>query len=164
MKAAQPRPAGSLFPLLSIVLIMVAGCAGLGKQLDPPRVKLANIQVREVRMLETAFEVQLRVFNTNDTALEIKGFECDIELNGEPFAMGVSKAEIKIPSYDTALLPIRVYSSVIAMAKSFHGLQKNEQLQYRLKGTLRLGKNAFSTHLPFESEGIFSFKDIVEKK
>jgi LEA14-like dessication related protein len=164
MIAVQPGPSGRPFFLLSMCLIMLAGCAGLGRQLDPPRVKLANIVVKDVKFLETAFEVQLRVFNTNDSPLEIKGLECDIDLNGEPFAIGVSKVDTKIPSYDTAIIPILVYSSVVAMVKSVHGLQKNEQLQYRLKGKLRLGENTYPATLPFESEGTFSFKNIMENK
>jgi LEA14-like dessication related protein len=162
MKMSHLKLIYGLFSLLFLILFTIAGCAGLGKQLESPPIKLANIQVKEVNVLETAFQVQLRVFNTNDTALEVKGIECELELNDEPFAMGVSNPEIKIPSYGTEIVTILVYSSVIDIVIGVRGLQKNEQLKYRLKGKLRLGGNAFPSVLPFNSEGVVSFKDLVE--
>ena len=71
---------------LIIVLIATAGCAGVGKQLEPPRISLANIRVQEVSGLETAFEIQMRVFNSNDIDLNVKGISAELEINGQPFA------------------------------------------------------------------------------
>jgi LEA14-like dessication related protein len=100
------------------------------------------------------------VFNTNDTALNVKGVEADLEINGKPFATGVSKAETAIPAFETALVPLRVYSSVIDIFKSVQGLQKKAQLTYRLKGKLWLSAEQMSTaSLPFESEGRFTLTD-----
>ena len=150
------------FCLGFLILVTVIGCAGFGHHLESPRIKMAHIQVKEIKVLETVFEIQLRVFNTNDVALQVKGIECELELNSEPFALGVSKTEIEIPPYDTQIVPIVVYSSVIDMVKGIHGLQKNEQLNYLIKGKIRLGANAFPSVLPFASEGNVSFKDLVE--
>lgn len=82
------------FQLVVAALLVVSGCAGFGQRLETPRVNLIHIRVQEVRFLETILEVQLRVFNTNDVALKIKGIECELELNGQPFAVGVSKADM----------------------------------------------------------------------
>jgi LEA14-like dessication related protein len=144
---------------LIIVLMAIAGCAGVGKQLDPPRISLANIRVQEVTGLETAFEIQMRVFNTNDIDLNIKGISAELEINGQPFATGVSNTPVKIPSYGTELVSITVYSSVIKMFKSVYGLKDSEELKYRLKGKVRVsGSNMMSTSLPFESEGQVTLK------
>ena len=147
---------------LLLILIMLSGCAGFGYHLDPPRVKLADLAVKEIKVLESVFQVQLRVFNTNEVALKVKGIECELELNGEPFALGVSNADIEIQPYATAILPVLVYSSVIDIVKGFHGLQKNEQLNYKLKGKIRLDGNEFASVLPFASEGSLSIKNLVD--
>ena len=147
---------------VAVMLFIFAGCAGVGKRMEPPRVKLANIRPESFNFLETIFEVQLRVFNTNDTPLTIKGVESDIEINGKAFAFGVSESDVQIPAYGTELLTLRVYSSVIDLIKSAVGMQKQEQLQYRIKGKLRLGAGAFPGVLPFESEGQISLPDIPE--
>jgi LEA14-like dessication related protein len=144
----------TIVALIFISIQLLAGCAGVGKHLEPPRISLAQIQVQEFTGLEAVFQIKLRVFNTNDIDLNVKGIEADLEINGKPFATGVSQATVKIPSFGTELVPIIVYSSVVDIVKGIHGLQEAEQLKYRLKGKLRVsGKNLMSTTLPFESAG-----------
>ena len=140
--------------------LAIAGCAGVGKQLEPPRVSLANIRVEEVSGLETAFEIQMRVFNANDVDLKVKGIKAELDINGQPFATGVSNAPVEIPSYGTELVTVTVYSSVIKMFKSVYGLKGSEELKYRLNGKISVsaGNNMMPTSLPFESEGQVSLK------
>ena len=147
-----------LLPILLAVL-MITGCAGVGKKLDPPRISLANIRVQEVSGLETAFEIQMRVFNANDIDLYVKGISAELEINGQPFATGISNTPVNIPSYGTELVTVTVYSSVIKMFKSIYGLKDSEELNYRLKGKVRVsGNNMTPTSLPFESEGQVTLK------
>ena len=144
-----------------VASLLLAGCAAVGRHLEPPRISLAQIQVQEFTGFEAVFQIKLRVFNTNDIDLKVKGIEADLEINGKPFATGVSRAAVNIPSFGTELVPLTVYSSVIDIVKGIHGLQKAEQLQYRLKGKLRVaGENLMSTTLPFESEGQMTLNDV----
>ena len=150
--------------LTAVISYLLVGCAGVGKRMEPPRVKLANIRPESINLLETVFEVQLRVFNTNETPITIKGVESEIEINGKTFAFGVSESDVEIPAYGTELLPLRVYSSVLDIIKSAVGMHNQEQLQYHITGKLRLGAGAFPSVLPFESEGAISLPDITELK
>jgi LEA14-like dessication related protein len=146
-------------------VLVLGGCAGLGKPLEQPRINLANIRVEEMTGLETTFLVQLRVFNTNETDLQVTGIECDLDLNQQRFATGVSKAAVTIPSYGSELVSITVYSSVLSMVRSMMSLQHHQQLSYRLKGKLRLGgESMLLPMLPFESEGKLSLDDITPRK
>ncbi len=143
-------------PAISILIIslLLAGCAGLGKSLEPPRVSLADIQVDNFTGFETVFQIQLRVINTNDIDLNVKGLEAQLEINGQPFATGVSNTPVKIPSFGTELVTVALYSSVIKMFRSVYGLHESEELKYRLNGKLRVsGDSTFATTLPFESAG-----------
>ena len=146
----------------AFMLAFVAACTGVGKRLETPRVKLANIRPESFNLHETVFEVQLRVFNTNDTPLTIKGVESEIEINGKAFAFGVSESDVEIPAYGTDLLPLQVYSSVFDIIKNAAGLSSQNQLNYQIKGKLRLGGSAFPSILPFESEGHISLPDLPE--
>ena len=147
-----------------VILFCMAGCAGVGKRLEPPRVKLANIRPESFNVLETVFVIQLRVFNTNDTALTIKGVESEIEINGKAFALGVSESDVEVAAFGTELLTMRVYSSVFDIIKSAAGLHNEEQLHYRIKGKIRLGAGSFPDVLPFESEGNITLPDIPKLK
>jgi LEA14-like dessication related protein len=146
-------------PLIAILSfgLLLAGCAGLGKPLEPPRVSLADIRVEKFTGFETVFQIQLRVINPNDMGLNVKGLEAQLEINGQPFAAGVSNTPVKIPSFGSELMTVTVYSSVINMFKSVYGLQESEELKYRLNGKLRVaGDSTFATTLPFESAGVVS--------
>lgn len=140
--------------------LVLAGCAGLGS-LEKPRISLADIQVQEIRTMETAFLVQLRVTNPNTTPLEIEGLSCDVELAGRKFASGLQASNQTIPAYESALVPMQVYASVVDMFSSVLGVLENtneagksgKPVGYRLKGKVRVRSGAFSRNLPFVSEG-----------
>jgi LEA14-like dessication related protein len=140
----------------------VAGCAGLGKPLETPRVSLSNIQVQESKGLETAFLVQLRVTNPNDVELDIKGLDCDLEINGKPFAYGISNSQVKVPAFGSETIPVTVYSSVLDIVKGLIALPQREDLSYKVKGKVRMaGGGLMPSTLPFDSQGTVSMKDLT---
>ncbi len=52
------------FLTLSFILILTLfSCATIGKDLEPPRVHVIDIQVQEVRALEAVLRIELRVMN-----------------------------------------------------------------------------------------------------
>ena len=157
MKFVRIVPA---FAILTIA-ILLAGCAGFGKPIEKPRVSLAHIRVEDFTGFETVFQIQLRVINTNDMDLKVKGIEAELEINDQPFAVGVSNTPVKIPSFGTELVTITVYSSVIKMFRSVYGLQESEELNYRLNGKLRVaGDSVLADTLPFESEGVVTLSGL----
>ena len=148
-----------------LVTLVLTGCAGVGKSLEQPRINLANIKVEEMTGLETAFLVQLRVFNTNETDLNVSGIECDLDINDQRFATGVSKTDVTIPSYGSELVSVTVYTSVLSMVRSMMSLPHHQELSYRLKGKLRINdESMLLPTLPFKSEGKVSLEDITPPK
>jgi LEA14-like dessication related protein len=146
---------------LSAVLAL-AGCAGLGKPLEAPRVSLSNIQVQETKGLETTFLVHLRVTNPNEVDLDIKGVECDLEINGKPFAYGISNTRVKVPAFGSETIPVQAYSSVLDIVRGLFGLPQREDLSYRAKGKVRMeGGGLMPSTLPFDSQGTVSIKDLA---
>ena len=147
--------------IISSLFALSIGCAGVGKTLETPRVTLANIQVEEVKAFETIFQIELRVFNTNDIAIEIKGIDCELEINDRKFASGVSKVEKEIPSYGTDTIPVTLYSSVLEMVRGVLNLPGKEKLKYKVSGHVRLGGGPLvPSVVPFKSEGEFSLEGL----
>jgi LEA14-like dessication related protein len=162
MKITIPK---TLAVTIALSALLLAGCAGVGSRIESPRISLANIQVQKFTGFETVFQIDLRVFNSNDVDLDIKGIEADLEINAKPFATGVSKTDVKIPSFETQIVPVTLYSSVIDIVKGIHGLHKTEKLAYRLTGKLRVtGDNLLTTSLPFESEGQVTVDEFKEQE
>ncbi len=143
------------------LLFLLSGCAGLTSTFETPKVTLADIQVRQIKTLETSFLVQLRVMNPNETPLEIQGLSCDVEIDNRQFASGLQGDIQTIPPYGSALVPVEVYASVLDMVSSVIGFiqtanQPNAQLDslnYRLTGRVRVSTGSLTRNVPFESEG-----------
>jgi LEA14-like dessication related protein len=145
-----------------LTVLALAGCAGIGRRLETPRISLANLRVVEASGLETVFEVELRVLNPNEMDLEVKGVDCELEVNGQPFARGISAAQVTIPAYGAEIVPVRAFSSVLSIFRSLVGLSKSAELGYRIKGKLRIGGDAILPPLlPFESSGTFDFAELA---
>ena len=152
--------------LLAVLLLMAAGfygCAGLGKTLESPRIHLANVSVQEFKALETVFDLQLRIFNTNDTPLRIKALDCDLEVNGSRLATGVTDTEATIPALGTGLVDVTVYASSLQMVRRIVDGLKDAQngespgtLNYELSGHLHLKGWALPARIPFSDTGTVS--------
>jgi LEA14-like dessication related protein len=151
---------GVLIPLLSLV-----GCAGLGKSLEPPRINLSNVQFQESNALETVLQIELRVFNTNDVPIKVRGLDCDLELNGTSFAKGVSSVDKEIPAFGTTTVPVTLYSSVVDLFRGMVGLQRKEKLKFGVSGRLHLeGGFPTPTVIPFKAEEELALEGLDKRR
>jgi LEA14-like dessication related protein len=111
--------------------------------------------------MESAFLLQLRVQNPNEVDLEIRGVDCDVEINGKPFAYGMSNTPVRIPAFGTDTVPVKVYTSVIDIFRGLLNLQGRDDLSYQVKGRVRMsGGGLMPAALPFDSQGTISVKDL----
>lgn len=150
---------------LLIPLLVLVGCAGIGKTLEPPRINLSNVQFQESKALETVLQIELRVFNTNDVPIRVKGLDCDLELNGRSFAKGVSSVDKEIPAFGTATVPVTLYSSVVDLFRGIIGLQQKEKLKFGVSGRLHLeGGFLVPSTYPFKAEEELALKDLDKRR
>jgi LEA14-like dessication related protein len=150
--------------MIATGLLMLNGCAGLGPE-SKPRVSLANLQVQEVRGLETVFLVELRILNPGDTPLQLRGIDCELLVDGHPFATGLSGGSYEVPAYGSLTVPVPVYASMLDMVSSVVSrLQQPatrpgsiDPLRYEVTGHVRLrGTMGGTRTLPFASKGELS--------
>ena len=146
------------------VAFLWGGCAGIGESLDAPQVHLADIQLNEMKAFEAIFEIQMRVINPNDIPIVINGISCDVDINERHFASGVSNQRVEIPSYDTEIVSMVVYSSVMDIIGSMLNLPNRESFTYRLKGKVRLDAGALvPSVVHFSAEGELSPEGLMNK-
>src|SRR5260370_1315613 len=90
MRSLAARTSGRrLFYIGMFSLIALAGCAAMFDH-DAPRVTVAGVEPIEGQVFELRFSVKLRVQNPNGTPISYDGVALDLDLNGKPFASGVS--------------------------------------------------------------------------
>jgi len=148
-----------------IPVLLIAGCAGLGQTLEPPRINLSNVQFQESKALETVLQIEIRVFNTNDVPIKVKGLDCDLQLNGRSFATGVSAVDKEIPAFGTTTVPVTLYSSVVDIFRGIVGLHKQEKLKFGVSGRLRLeGGFLMPTVIPFQAEEELTLEGLDKRK
>jgi len=148
-----------------IPVLLLAGCAGLGQTLEPPRINLSNVQFQESKALETVLQIEIRVFNTNDVPIKVKGLDCDLQLNGRSFATGVSAVDKEIPAFGTTTVPVTLYSSVVDIFRGIVGLHKQEKLKFGVSGRLRLeGGFLMPTVIPFQAEEELALEGFDKRK
>lgn len=156
--------------VIALLAAFSAGCAGLGKPLQAPEIRLAGIRIEKIDFFETVLDLQLRVFNTNDVALELKGLECRLELNDQPIARGLASKPVRLPALSSEQIAITVFSSALDLATSFYRIVQpkgepsdNRDISYRLKGKLHLGGGALlPPTLPFDTAGVLPIRQLLQ--
>ena len=144
----------------AVLGLLAAGCAGFGIREEAPRVSLAGIRPAQGKELETALDIDLRVFNRSESTLTIRGLDCELSLNGRRFAEGVARPEKEIAPYASDTVTVTVYASVldifVAVYRLVQGATDPEALPtytYGLKGHLRTEGFGLWDRIPFSAEG-----------
>ncbi len=148
------RHALSAWPM--VLAVLLAGCASLFWMGEKPRVDIVNITPKEMRLLEQTFLMELRIQNPTDTDLEVNGLSFDLEINGQPFARGVSNESVRIERLSTKVVQVEAYTGLTSILRQLSEARKGSYASgftYRLKGSVHTGAPAF--RIPFDEKGEF---------
>lgn len=148
-----------------LLLTLVAGCTGIGSLLQKPEVSLAGVELLELNLLQQRFAFKLLVRNPNQVDLPITRLNFEIEINGQPFATGVSDKATTVPRSGEAILPVTAESDFGRVLRQVREWKKNpgERVEYRVHGTASV---AGFDSLPFDRRGELhkSQLDLTQKK
>lgn len=137
------RTLAALFILLLASLVLT-GCASLAYR-EPVRVNVVGLEPILGEGMEMRFKVKLRVQNPNETAIDFDGLALDLDLNGRPFASGVSDATGSVTRFGETLIEIPVSVSAIAVVRQALGVLEGAEdgakaeVPYALRGRLAGG-------------------------
>lgn len=136
------RALAAVFVILLASLVL-AGCASLAYR-EPVRVNVVGLEPIPGEGMEMRFKVKLRVQNPNETAIEFDGLALDLDLNGRPFATGVSDAAGSVARFGETLIEIPVSVSAIAVVRQALGVLEGAddgkaEVPYALRGRLAGG-------------------------
>ncbi len=124
----------------SLGATLVGGCAGLQLGMQKPDVAVVNIRLLDGNLLEQRFLLSLRVTNPNTTEIAIEGLTFAVDLNGQPFAKGVSNQAVVIPRLGDGIVEVTATTGLSSFLRQFKALRKgHEKVEYRIKGRLVTG-------------------------
>jgi LEA14-like dessication related protein len=135
------------------VLFLLAGCAVFGPKMEAPSVTISELRAKESTLLEQRFLAKLRIQNPNAFDLPIEGVSYDLEVNGQPFAKGVGKADVVIPAYGQDVVETEAITTLMGFVRQIdaHARSERPKLSYRLAGKLKLRDRP--TPFSFEMKG-----------
>jgi len=124
--------------LLALGVLLLGGCA-TRPALLPIEVILVGVEPLRGEGLEVRMQVKLRVQNPNDIALDYNGMSVRLDVQGKPFATGVSNAAGNVPRFGEAIVEVPVSISVFRIARQAVGVVAYEfrgKLAYEMSGKL----------------------------
>ncbi len=142
-----------VFGLTAVFLL--TGCAHFFGRAEAPRVNIANITPKDVKIFEQVFTMDLRVMNPTDKEIGIRGVVFDLEINGQPFARGVSNQAVAVGPFSSQVLQVEAVTTLTSLLRQIVQAQ-NEGLTgfaYRLSGFFQTDASAF--RIPFDESGEF---------
>ena len=132
--------------------LLLAACAGLSGISQRPELSLSSLEGVDLGLLEQRYLLRLRVRNPNDADLLVRGLSFAVELNGKPFARGVSDQSVTVPRLGEALLEVSATSSLGSFWRQWREVARAtpQELTYRLSGQVSVqGLGS----VPFDEKG-----------
>jgi LEA14-like dessication related protein len=146
----------TILPALVMLMFFLGGCASLMWTGEKPSVEIVSIMPKEMRLLEQTFTMELRIQNPTDADLDINGMAFELEINGQPFAKGVSNQSVKVERLSTKVVQVEAYTGLTSILRQLSEVRKGSYssgFTYRLKGSVYAGSP--SVRIPFDETGEF---------
>lgn len=127
--------------LLALFALGLAGCASLVHR-EPVRINVVGLEPLPGQGMDMRFVVKLRVQNPNESAIDFDGLALELDLDGKPFATGVSDQRGSVPRFGEALVDIPVSVSAVAVVRQALGVIEGStggSVPYTLRGRLAGG-------------------------
>ncbi len=138
---------------LVALLFLLAHCSGLYQSVERPRINIANVVPRDIKLFEQVFDLELRIQNPNDTPLEVNGLAFELELNDKRFATGVSNQSLVIDRLSSDVIHVQAITTLVGFLRQVAEYQQTQdpRVTYRIKGSIYSGSPSIKVH--FDDSG-----------
>lgn len=142
--------------LLAVLALLVPlGCV-TAENAKPPSVDLVNLSLVSTGLLSQELRLDVKIGNPNDFDIPLTGLSFKLEVNGQPFAEGLSNRSITVPRLSYATMPVKGNTNTLSLLRQMMTLGDRERIDYRLVGTAYVKQLGQSNSVPFERKGSLS--------
>ncbi len=141
------------FGIIAVLVLALAGCAG-GKA--KPKMAHVDVSISELKfgpstVLEQTWLLTLRIQNPNNYEIPADGMKYRIDVNGKPFARGVSNQSVMVPRLGEAMIRVQAISDLPSVIQQIGDVRRLSQtgIDYTMSGMLYSGKWRY----PFKYSG-----------
>lgn len=142
--------------IAAATLSLLSGCSSLKKVVEPPKVKLQEIHITKLSLMNADLSIVLSVKNPNNINFDVKNLKYALDLNSKTVTSGTMKEKVLVKGKETTMVsvPIRIlYKDIIGSALML--LQK-EGVPYLVKGSVEVGPFT----IPFDDKGNLRSDDL----
>jgi len=139
---------------------LLIGCATVDNA-KPPSIQLSNIRLGNGGLLNQELLIEIRIGNPNDFELPLTGLTFELEVNGQPFADGLSNTAVTVPRLGYATVPVTGNTNILSVFRQLMFLGKSDTITYRLHGTAYVGRLGINSSVPYERKGRLSLQDAL---
>lgn len=160
MRPAAGHNGTGIFEMRKVWLIVLMAFIPLGcttlEDVKPPSIDLANLQMGSAGLLSQELKLRIKIGNPNDFAIPLSGLSFKLEVNGLPFAEGLSNESVTVPRLSYADTRVTGNTNTLTLLRQLMTLGNNDKIDYRLHGTAYVGRLGQNDAIPFERKGTLS--------
>jgi LEA14-like dessication related protein len=130
---------------------------------DQPQVSLRDVRLRGVGLLGGALDVEMRVYNPNDYALESPRVNYRVYLDDVELATGFTDLNVVVPSRDSATVRLPASLSYAGLRRAGRSLLNSGAAPYRVLGRITVGTPYGRLSFPYDRAGNFATLNAVVK-
>lgn len=141
--------------LVVLALLVPLGCA-TPEDAKPPTIDLVNLSLVSTGLLSQELRLDIKIGNPNDFAIPLSGLSFNLDVNGQPFADGLSNQSVTVPRLSYATVPVTGNTNTLSLLRQLMTLGNSDRIDYRLSGTAYIKQFGQSDSVPFERKGSLS--------
>jgi LEA14-like dessication related protein len=138
------------------MLPLALGCLTLfscQKPLIPEYQAFENFGISQIGLGESVVSADLKYYNPNNYALQLKRADLNISLDDKPVGTSILDTLIMIPKRDTFLLPVKMRVNIKQLLSNALSLLLNSEIDVKVNGSVRLGKSGVFFNMPVNYSG-----------
>ncbi|MEP4148100.1 MAG: LEA type 2 family protein [Halioglobus sp.] len=149
---------GKRWTFLFVVFCLIAGCASLTPEIDPPKITLESFSPLPSEGGVPRFEIKLRIANPNKQTFDIAGISYGVEIQGKELISGVTNDVPELAPYSEEIVTLEAGLQLFQIVRLLAGLGKEtgDSLDYRF--TAKVDFNGFVPTQRIEETGSFTLK------
>ena len=145
--------ASSRYTLLSLLVLMMAGCASLTPEIDPPKVSLVSFSSLPGHAGTPRFEITLRIINPNKQTLDIAGISYSVELLGKELIAGVARDVAPIEGYSEGIVTLEADLQLLELLRLMASLGSSGSGPVDYRFSAKIDFNGFIPTQRIEESG-----------
>lgn len=147
--------------LLAVLALLVPlGCV-TPQDAKPPTIDLENLSLVSTGLLSQELRLHIKIGNPNDFAIPLTGLAFQLEVNGQPFADGLSNQSVTVPRLSYATVPVMGNTNTLSLIRQLMTLGDRDRIDYRLFGTAYVRKLGQNDAVPFQRKGSLSLLPVA---